>query len=140
MGVYRYRAILSDRECIVECRYIIPIERGHAAVKYIYLYCKGRPRICVNARATHLITAIRAHWYNLCIGSTRPYCNQLIRGIKHTWSEQINCDCSGVLWPAVLVVSILYIHVHPNSQRARESNMRRIKIEKERQETIGNTI
>lgn len=25
--------------------------------------------------------------------------NQLIRGIKHTWSEQINCDCTPVLWP-----------------------------------------
>jgi len=27
--------------------------------------------------------------------------DQLIRGIKHTWSEQINCDCTVVLRPAV---------------------------------------
>ena len=29
--------------------------------------------------------------------------NQLIRGIKHTWSEQINCNCTPLLRPAVYI-------------------------------------
>lgn len=48
------------------------------------------------ARGTHLITAIRVHG-----GPTVTPSDQLIRGIKHTWSEQINCNCSLVLRPAV---------------------------------------
>lgn len=45
-----------------------------------------------------MITAIRI--YVVAHGDPT---DQLIRGIKHTWSEQINCDCTVVLRPAVAV-------------------------------------
>jgi len=64
----------------------------HASEIPIRLAPNGR------ARATRLITTIR-----VCTLAHGDPADQLIRGIKHTWSEQINCDCSVVLRPAVAV-------------------------------------